>query len=122
MSSEISIIIPTLNEEDVLARTLHNLTLLNLSPFEILLVDGGSQDNTLKIAREAGVSVLLSDQAGRSIQMNLGAKVVAKGDLLCFLHADTLVPNDLTTIIKKVLAEPAIQTPILDYHFLILVG
>ena len=107
MSSEISIIIPTLNEEDVLARTLHNLTLLNPAPFEILLVDGGSQDNTLKIAREAGVSVLVCDQAGRSIQMNLGAKV-AKGDLLCFLHADTLVPNDLTTIIKKVLAEPAI--------------
>lgn len=107
MSSEISIIIPTLNEEDVLAKTLHNLTLLNPSPFEILLVDGGSQDNTLKIAREAGVTVFVSDKPGRSIQMNLGAKM-AKGDLLCFLHADTLVPNDLTTIIDKVLADPAI--------------
>lgn len=107
MSSEISIIIPTLNEEDVLAKTLHNLTLLNPSPFEILLVDGGSQDNTLKIAREAGVSLLVCDRASRSIQMNLGAKA-AKGELLCFLHADTLVPNDLTTIIDKVLAEPTI--------------
>ena len=107
MSSEISIIIPTLNEEDVLAKTLHNLTLLNPYPFEILLVDGGSQDNTLKIARKAGVSVLVSDTAGRSIQMNLGAKA-AKGELLCFLHADTLVPNDLTTIIDKVLAQPTI--------------
>ncbi len=107
MSSEISIIIPTLNEEDVLARTLHNLTLLNPSPLEILLVDGGSQDNTLKIAREAGVPVLVSDQAGRSIQMNLGAKV-AKGDLLCFVHADTLVPDDLVAVIEKTLANPII--------------
>ncbi|WP_319422669.1 TIGR04283 family arsenosugar biosynthesis glycosyltransferase [Pleurocapsa sp. FMAR1] len=107
MSSKISIIIPTLNEEDVLARTLHNLTLLNPSPFEILIVDGGSQDNTLKIAREAGISVLVSDTAGRSIQMNLGAKV-AKGELLCFLHADTLIPNDLAAIIEKILAEPTI--------------
>jgi len=107
MSSEISIIIPTLNEEDVLAKTLHNLTLLNPSPKKILLVDGGSQDNTLKIARQAGVSVLVCDQASRSRQMNLGAKA-AKGELLCFLHADTLVPNNLTTIIEQVLADPTI--------------
>ena len=107
MSSEVSIIIPTLNEEDVLARTLHNLTLLNPSPKEILLVDGGSQDNTLDIAKKAGINILVSQQAGRSLQMNLGADV-AKGKILCFLHADTLAPDDLVTVIEKTLANPSI--------------
>lgn len=107
MPSEISIIIPTLNEEDVLARTLHNLTRLNPSPKEILLVDGGSKDNTLDIAKKADITILVSQQAGRSVQMNLGADA-AKGKILCFLHADTLVPDDLVTVIEKTLANPII--------------
>ena len=107
MSSEISIIIPTLNEADGLAKTLHNLTRLNPAPKEILLVDGGSQDNTLEIAKKAGVTILSSSQAGRSRQMNLGAKA-ARGKILCFVHADTLVPDDFTAVIAKVLAQPTI--------------
>ncbi len=107
MPSEVSIIIPTLNEEDLLARTLHNLTLLNPSPKEILLVDGGSEDNTLDIAKKTGITILVAPKAGRSLQMNLGASE-AKGKILCFLHADTLVPKELTAIIEKVLAEPTI--------------
>jgi rSAM/selenodomain-associated transferase 2 len=107
MHSEISMIIPTLNEEDFLQRTLAHLAVLNPPPKEILIVDGGSQDNTLEIARQAGISPLVSEKAGRSIQMNLGAKA-AKGDILCFLHADTLVPDDLTLIIEKTLADHTI--------------
>ncbi|MEO1670928.1 MAG: TIGR04283 family arsenosugar biosynthesis glycosyltransferase [Cyanobacteria bacterium J06631_2] len=107
MSSKVSIIIPALNEEDVLTRTLNNLTLLNPPPQEILLVDGGSQDRTVEIAHKAGIRVLASPQSGRSIQMNLGAKA-ATGKILCFLHADTLVPDDLTAIIEQVLAQPNI--------------
>jgi rSAM/selenodomain-associated transferase 2 len=104
MSSEISIIIPTLNEERVLQRTLNNLTLLNPPAKEILIVDGGSQDKTLSIAEAFGVTAIASTEAGRSLQMNLGAKA-AQGDILCFLHADTLVPDDLTTVIEKTLAD-----------------
>lgn len=107
MHSEISIIIPTLNEEDFLQRTLAHLAVLNPPPKEILIVDGGSQDHTLEIARQAGISPLVSEKAGRSIQMNLGAKA-AKGDILCFVHADTLVPDDLALIIEKTLADPTI--------------
>ena len=107
MYSEVSIIIPTLNESDCLERTLDNLALLNPPPKEILIVDGGSQDNTLEIARQAGIPVLVSTQAGRSIQMNLGAEA-AKGDFLCFIHADTLVPNDLTLLIEKTLSDRTI--------------
>lgn len=104
---QISMIIPTLNEAAFLERTLHNLTRLNPPPKEILIVDGGSQDNTLEIARKAGIQQIVSDQAGRSIQMNIGAKA-ATGDFLCFLHADTIVPDDLVTVIEKTLTNPTI--------------
>lgn len=107
MYSEVSIIIPTLNESEFLHGTLNHLTLLNPPAKEILVVDGGSQDNTVAIARQAGIPVLISSQAGRSIQMNLGAKA-AKGKFLCFLHADTLVPNDLTVLIAKTLGDRTI--------------
>ena len=107
MYSEVSIVIPTLNEAAFLQRTLDNLTLLNPPAKEILVVDGGSKDNTIKIACQAGVSLLVSSQASRSIQMNLGAEA-AQGDILCFIHADTLVPDDLTVIIAKTLGDRTI--------------
>ena len=104
MDSEISIIIPTLNEADVLDRTLKHLTLLNPPPKEILIVDGGSQDNTLNIAHQAGISWLVSSKAGRSIQMNLGAKA-AKGNILLFLHADTRLPAQFDILVRDTLAQ-----------------
>lgn len=107
MHPSISIIIPTLNESAFLARTLHNLNQLNPPPKEILIVDGGSSDNTLKIAREAGIPVITSSKAGRSIQMNMGAKA-ATGNIYCFVHGDTLVPDDLITVIEKTLVDPTI--------------
>ena len=106
MHSEVSIIIPTLNESNCLQKTLDNLTLLNPAAKEILIVDGGSKDNTVEIARQAGISVL-SSQPGRSLQMNTGAQA-AQGKFLCFVHADTLVPLDLTTIIAKTLSDRTI--------------
>ena len=106
MPSEVSIIIPTLNEADFLNRTLRNLTQLDPPPLEILVVDGGSRDNTLNIAQQAdNVKLIVSPQAGRSLQMNLGAKA-AKGNILCFIHADTLVPDDLILVISKTIADP----------------
>ena len=107
MSAKISIIIPTLNEENYLQRTLDNLALLDPPPKEILIVDGGSRDNTLDIARQAGFTPLIAECASRSIQMNLGAKA-AQGEILCFLHADTIVPEDLAIVIENTLANPSI--------------
>lgn len=104
--SRVSIVIPTLNEAAFLERTLNHLRLLHPAPWEILVVDGGSEDETVEIAKSAGISVI-SERAGRSPQMNLGAKVVT-GDSLCFLHADTLVPDDLVAVIQKNLADPTV--------------
>ena len=103
----VSIIIPTLNEASCLERTLRHLRLLAPASGEILVVDGGSQDGTVAIAKQAGVQVLTGHTCGRSAQMNQGAEV-AMGDILCFLHADTLVPDDLVTVIEQTLADPTI--------------
>ncbi|MGK7957423.1 MAG: glycosyltransferase, partial [Crocosphaera sp.] len=98
----VSIIIPTLNEEACLGQTLSSLTSLEPPPNEIIIVDGGSQDDTLSIANNYDVTLMNSSVKGRAIQMNQGAKM-ATGDYFCFVHADTLVPVDLVTIIEKTL-------------------
>ena len=107
MSSEVSIIIPTLNESSFLKKTLDNLALIDPPPKEIIVVDGGSQDDTVEIARRANIPVSISSKPGRSIQMNLGAKA-ARGNFLCFVHADTIVPHDLTILIEKTLSDRTI--------------
>lgn len=107
MTCRVSIIIPTLNEATTLARTLRHLSILEPPAWEILVVDGGSQDQTVAIAEAAAVTVVLSSTVGRSVQMNQGAKA-ATGDALCFLHADTLVPDDLVEIIHCTLLDPMI--------------
>ncbi|MFB2937808.1 TIGR04283 family arsenosugar biosynthesis glycosyltransferase [Aerosakkonemataceae cyanobacterium BLCC-F154] len=100
--SDISIIIPTLNEASCLGRTLRNLSLLDPPAKEIIIVDGGSKDETIAIAEAANVRVITCEKRGRSRQMNQGA-IAATGDFLCFLHADTLVPDDLVTVIQNTL-------------------
>lgn len=103
----VSIVIPTLNEEAYLERTLRSLNSLDPQPHEILVVDGGSKDQTKIIAQNYQVQVIETSQAGRSLQMNQGA-AMATGDILCFLHADTLVPDDLVPVMQKTLADPTI--------------
>ena len=111
----VSIIIPTLNEASCLERTLRRLSLLDPPAWEVLVVDSGSEDETVSLAKQAfkgfepgtKTSVLASDQRGRSLQMNQGAKA-ATGEILCFLHADTAVPDDLIAVIQQTLADPTI--------------
>lgn len=67
----------------------------------MIVVDGGSQDGTVQMAQSLGVKVL-SSPAGRACQMNAGAKA-ATGDILLFLHADTLLPPGFDTLVRKAL-------------------
>ena len=103
----ISIVVPTLNEASCLERTLRHLSLLNPPAWEVLVVDGGSEDETIAIAQKVGARVLCSDERGRSVQMNQGAKA-ASGEILCFLHADTSVPDDLVAVIEQTLADQTV--------------
>jgi rSAM/selenodomain-associated transferase 2 len=88
------VIIPTLNEAGQIERTLARLTATLPTDLvtEIILVDGGSTDQTVALARNFPVTVV-HGTCGRARQMNLGARH-ARGDSLYFLHADTLVPED----------------------------
>ncbi|MGB3300337.1 MAG: TIGR04283 family arsenosugar biosynthesis glycosyltransferase [Phormidesmis sp.] len=102
--TDVSIVIPTLNEGRCLARTLRCLSILEPPAKEIIVVDGGSCDDTVAIAHLTKATVIHSPSAQRSAQMNLGAQQ-ASGDYLCFVHGDTLVPDDLIAIIKNTLTD-----------------
>ncbi|MGP0128323.1 MAG: TIGR04283 family arsenosugar biosynthesis glycosyltransferase [cyanobacterium endosymbiont of Rhopalodia musculus] len=93
---EISIIIPVLNEETVIVKTLNNLQ--KDEAIEVIIVDGGSQDNTVQLVRNMGVKIIKSTQANRSLQMNQGA-LLATGNILLFLHADTILPQGYDQLI-----------------------
>lgn len=91
MKDLISIIIPTLNEQPFIVNTLLHLQPLRAAGTEIIVVDGGSQDNTRQLA-EPLVDYFIEVSKGRAQQMNEGARH-AKGKVLLFLHADTVLPN-----------------------------
>lgn len=87
----LSIIVPTLNEAEKIENTLLALQDLRLYGAEVIVVDGGSADDTVALAVPLADKVL-SAPRGRAKQMNIGA-MVADGEILLFLHADTLLPD-----------------------------
>ncbi len=91
----ISIIIPTYNEAKTIKKTIEYLQYCNRDGFikEIIISDGGSTDDTMVIAKSAGVKTVAGAQKGRAAQMNYGA-TVATQDILYFLHADTIPPEN----------------------------
>ncbi len=97
--SIISVIIPTLNEEGHLHDTIKPL--MAVPDLEIIVSDGGSSDKTLDIAKKAG-AIVITSKAGRAVQQNLGVKK-ASGDILLFLHADTILPPGFDGIIRTCL-------------------
>lgn len=105
--AQVSIIIPVLNEASCLERTLRHLDILDPLAYEIIVVDGGSTDDTVAIAKDHGSKVIFADRPGRSVQMNLGVEQ-ATGDIVCFLHGDTRVPDDVITVITTTLENPDI--------------
>lgn len=102
---QISIIIPVLNEEKCIAKIIgflkENSNPKNIK--EILVIDGGSSDATVRIASQLGAQVIQAPK-GRSKQLNSGVKN-ARGKILYFLHVDTLPPHNFDTSILN-----AIQT------------
>lgn len=93
----VSIIIITLNEVENIEETIEKVRLAahfpsgNAIPIEIIVSDGGSTDGTLELAKRIADKVILGPR-GRYLQLNSGAKQ-AKGDILLFLHADTILPE-----------------------------
>ena len=100
-SLNLSIIIPTLNEAQFIGRLLDFLLTesYNNAAKEIIVVDGGSTDKTVKIAQKYEVKVLQAE-ASRAKQMNAGV-AAARFDYLYFIHADTLPPANFYTHLIK---------------------
>ena len=99
----ISIIIPTLNEEVAIQTLLQQLQIYRQQGHEIIVVDGGSTDKTVSISKSLADKVITSE-AGRATQMNNGAKQ-STNNVLWFLHADTLIPDNVIESIQESLIE-----------------
>jgi len=97
----LSIVIPTLNEAATICATLESIP--KSTDLEVIVVDGGSQDATVELARSSGARVLASSR-GRATQMNAGARA-ATGELLLFLHGDTQLPEGFEASIRQALAQ-----------------
>ena len=115
MLKTVSIIIPILNEADNLPHLFANINQLTPTPQQVLLVDGGSTDNSILVIKalinNSSINKLsminwqiIESTAGRATQMNAGS-AQATGDILLFLHADTRLPvtaiDDISLAMKK---------------------
>ena len=96
---DISVIIPVLNDAEALDLALGSIQ--DYTGVECIVVDGGSSDESAKVAQSRGVKVLHSPP-GRARQMNAGAEV-AEGTFLVFLHADTRLPEGFDGHVRQIL-------------------
>jgi rSAM/selenodomain-associated transferase 2 len=102
----LSIVMPVLNEAGHLDATLRALAPLQQRGVEVIVVDGGSDDDTVEVAKRQGILVCVSPR-GRARQMNTGA-ALARGDMLLFLHADTQLPPDADRLVAQAIARGAV--------------
>ncbi len=98
----IAVVIPALNEAARIEQTIRAVA-AQPGPVEILVADGGSSDDT--VARASTLARVVTCPPGRARQMNRGA-AETKGDVLFFLHADTLPPPDALPSIRSTLTDP----------------
>jgi glycosyltransferase involved in cell wall biosynthesis len=100
----VTILIPALNEEVALPQTISSIAAMVPTPDEVLLVDGGSADQTVALAKQAGFRVEISPKRGRGAQINYGVEQ-ATGQIICVLHADTLLPADAIAVIREAMMD-----------------
>jgi rSAM/selenodomain-associated transferase 2 len=97
-----SVIIPTLNEAEVIQKVLTDLELQRsnlIYDIEIIISDGGSKDGTIEICKNFNL-IILNSEKGRGTQLFSGAKL-ANGRILVFFHADVEIPNDLFSFLDE---------------------
>ena len=110
----LSIIVPLLNEADNLPELMAHIVRLDPAPQQVILVDGGSVDGSVAITKEMLKSIvtaqsvidwyIIESTVGRAQQMNAGA-MLATGDVLLFLHADTELPADAINNVQQAIVQ-----------------
>lgn len=110
----LSVVVPVLDEARRIGE--HLAALRGVAGIdEIVVVDGGSRDETVAIARRVpGVRVLTASR-GRGVQLNAGARA-ARGDVLLFLHADAALPPDAALLVGRALGEPGVVAGAFRLH------
>jgi len=103
-----SFIIPALNEEVYIGECIRSIKRQNIKPYEIIVVDNGSSDRTVEVAKRLGCKVVKEKRGGISHARNKGAKV-AKGDILCFIDADGVLSKDWIKAAKDIFANKKVQ-------------
>ena len=86
--SDISVVIPTLNEQPKITACLQSAIAAGAT--ELIVADGGSSDDTKRLAREAGATVFVDSPSGRGTQLNAGSAQATR-EYLLFLHADNIL-------------------------------
>ncbi len=99
LPEEITIIIPTFNEEGTISQCLE--TVVNIPGIEVIIADGGSTDRTVEIVEQYKDVKVVTSVTGRSVQMNKGAEY-AKGRIFLFLHADCVLSREVVLNVKNV--------------------
>lgn len=100
--TDLTIIVPVFNEEGAIASALDAIASMRKQGVEIIVVDGGSSDRSVELARPRADTIITSER-GRAAQMNAGA-AAANGRILLFLHADTRLPPQADRLITDGLA------------------
>jgi rSAM/selenodomain-associated transferase 2 len=114
-AARLSIVVPVLDEAVNLQRLLPDLA-ARFGEAEVIVVDGGSADASAAVARAAPGVRCVPSPAGRARQMNAGA-AAASGDVLLFLHADTVLPDGAVAAIVGALRDPAVVGGRFDVRF-----
>ena len=106
----IAAIIPCLNEAELLPATLEALQIGFAAadePAQIIVVDGGSEDRSVKIAEAKGCEIIASDRRQRAHQLNLGSRA-SHAEVLWFVHADTRVAAQAVKKLRSAMADPKV--------------
>jgi len=111
----LSIIVPTLNEENWVRRALTSVSRQNVDS-EVIVVDGGSDDNTLQLVADLADKVVMLGEASRKTQENIGA-YAARGEILLFLHADMFLPQGSLAKVIEAFKDRSVAAGSLDAFF-----
>jgi rSAM/selenodomain-associated transferase 2 len=109
---KLAVVIPALNEHD---RIVPSVQSAQAPGVEVLVVDGGSRDETAELARGLGVRVLDAPK-GRARQLSAGVRASA-GDVLLFLHADSVLPRGWPSAVRAALLDPEVAGGFFDLRF-----